>query len=694
MQNRPPAVFDSPPAAVCFTIGKGTRRKRLLPDFKIQAPLTAPIWASDSESDMGSRKHRQKLKRAPLPQNPSPPQTLVWLARPRPRLYLSLLLVGLTVAVYAQVGRFEIIDFDDADYVGDNLVVNRGLTGAGISWAFSGFHYANWIPLTWLSLMFDATLFGRWPGGNHLSNLVYHTINVLLVFAVFARASGNAPRSAFVAALFAIHPLHVESVAWISERKDVLSMLFGLLALDFYVRAAAGRRWAWLTAAWLAFAASLMAKQTFVTLPFLFLLLDYWPLGRMTGVTEATQQAAPPARLSLRRLGSLVLEKIPSFALTAAFCVVAMLAQGQSGAIPTWLPLTSRCLNALLAYGLYLWRAIVPVGLAPFYPLATGGPSLVAVAISCVALVAITVFAVTHARRRPYVLTGWLWYLGSLVPVIGLVQIGRQQMADRYTYLPLLGIYLAIAWLVPSLVSSPTARRRYLPIAATVAVAIYAALGFRQVAYWHDGVTLFEHALAVTDDNPTTRAALGSAFFRKERFREALPQLAQAAQQNPRDARAHYSLGRGLDAVARPQEAFNEYQTAVSLDPKYPAAESELGLALIMQDRLADAEKHFKRAIEIDPSYASAYGNLGMLYGRTGQAANAIAACDKALQLDPGLLQCHQTIATVLAGEGRFDEALARLESLLSLEPNNQDAKFERNRIAKLKEARRQPAHN
>ncbi len=643
---------------------------------------------------MGSRTHRQKFKRAPLPQNPSPPRTLAWLARPRPRLYLSLLLVGLTVAVYAQVGRFEIIDFDDADYVGDNLVVNRGLTAAGVSWAFSGFHYANWIPLTWLSLMLDATLFGRWPGGNHLTNLVLHTVNVLLVFATFSRATGSAPRSAFVAALFAIHPLHVESVAWISERKDVLSMLFGLLALDFYVRAASARRFAWLTAAWIAFACSLMAKQTFVTLPFLFLLLDYWPLGRMTAGTDATQKATPPAPTSLRCLGRLVFEKVPFLALTAVFCVVAMLAQGRGGAIPTWIPLSTRCLNAVLAYGLYLWRALAPTGLAPFYPLPAGGPDLVGVAVSCLALVAITVFAVANARRRPYVLTGWLWYLGSLVPVIGLVQIGRQQMADRYTYLPLLGIYLAIAWLVPSLVSDSTARRRYLPIAATVVVAVYAVLGFRQVAYWHDGVTLFEHALAVTDDNPTTRVALASAFFRKERFREALPQLEQAAQQNPRDALAHYSLGRGLDAVGRPQEAFNEYQTAVSLDQAYPAAENELGVSLIMQGQLADAEKHFKRAIEIDPTYASAYGNLGMLYGRTGQSAKAIAACDKALELDPGLLQCHQTIATVLAGEGRFDEALARLNYLLSIEPNNQDANFERDRIAKLKEARCQPPNN
>jgi tetratricopeptide (TPR) repeat protein len=603
---------------------------------------------------------------------------------------LSLLLVGLTLAVYLQVCRFEIIDFDDSDYVGDNLYVNQGLTRTSIAWAFSGFHFANWIPLTWLSLMLDAALFGRWPAGNHLTNLVLHTANVLLVFATFAKATGNAPQSAFVAALFAVHPLHVESVAWISERKDVLSMLFGLLALYSYVSYALGRRLILLAVSWVLFVCSLMAKQTFVTLPFLFLLLDYWPLGRITGDTTAESTGLIPVgaglpRSPMRRIMLLVLEKIPFLAISALFCVVAVMAQASGGAIPKGIPLYTRVLNAVLVYGLYLWRALVPNRLAPFYPLPAGGPNVVGIGLSLAALGAITGFAVVSVRKRPYVLVGWLWYLGSLVPVIGFVQIGRQQMADRYTYLPLLGIYLAVAWLVTSLIPEPTVRRRFLPIAAAAAVAGYAVIGFVQVGYWHDGVTLFRHALAVTEDNPTTRRALGSALFRKDRFREALPHLEQAVKQEPTDAHAHYSLGREWEAVGRPQEAFAEYQTAVKLDEAYPDAQNDVGLSLVMQGKFADAERHFKRTIEIDPAYASGYGNLGMLYGRMGQSAKAIELCEKALQLDPNLLQCHQTIATVLAGNGHFDEAIARLQYVLRVEPGNRDAKAELDRITAMK---------
>ena len=501
---------------------------------------------------MGSKKHRNRPDRAPRPQTASPPQILLWLAGPRPKLFLSLLLIGLTLAVYAQVWRFEIIDFDDADYVGDNLFVNQGLTRGSIAWAFSGFHYANWIPLTWLSLMFDATLFGRWPGGNHIINLLLHTANVLLVFATFAKATGNALRSAFVAALFAIHPLHVESVAWISERKDVLSMLFGLLALYSYVGYCARPVLGPVRAgvALLRFEPDGQADVCHAALlvPAVGLLAPAAIDGR-SQTDERFGGQPSGGETGGRRLGKTPTRgnrsgKIPFLASSALFCVVAVMAQASGGAIPKSISLAARGLNAALVYGLYLLRAVAPVGLAPFYPL-PAEPNVVGAVVSLVALTAITGFAIASVRKRPYVLVGWLWYLGSLVPVIGLVQIGRQQMADRYTYLPLLGIYLSIAWLVPSLVSE-TVRKRYLAVAAAAVIAVYAVLGFVQVGYWHDGVTLFRHALAVTEDNPTTRRGLGSALFRKERFREALPHLEQAARLDPNDAHSHYSLGRGL----------------------------------------------------------------------------------------------------------------------------------------------------
>jgi tetratricopeptide (TPR) repeat protein len=651
---------------------------------------------------MGAKKHRQKPARPPEPQKPSPTQTLAptqtrtWLVGSRWNLVWALLLVALTLIVYLQVSRFGLIELDDDEYVGDNIWVNQGLTHDSVAWAFSGFHFANWIPLTWLSLMLDASLFGRSPTGNHITNLVLHAANVLWVFALFVKATGNTPRSAFVAALFAVHPLHVESVAWISERKDVLSMFFGLAALWLYVAYAQGRRWTPLVLAWLSLALSLMAKQTFVTLPFVFLLLDFWPLGRLTGEITNTP---PPARdvpgraLDWRRLWRLILDKVPFFALTVVFCVVAVKAQASGQAIVESIPLGTRLVNAVLAYGIYLWRAVVPVGLAPFYPLPAEGPSVADAAVSLVVLAAITGFATAGWRKRPYVLTGWLWYLGTFVPVIGIVQIGRQQLADRYAYLPLLGIYLAVAWLVPSLVREATLGKRLLPAAAAVVVAIYAAIGFHQVGYWSDGVKLFRHALAVTADNSTARAGLGSALFYRDRFPEALPHLEQAAKLDPQNAHAHLSLGRGLDAVGHSREAFAEFQAAIALDPKNVHAENEVGAALLAQGQLAEAQRHFERAIEIDPAYASGYANLGIVYARLGQSAKAIDLCEKALRLDPSLLPCHQTIATALADLGRYDEAIARLQNVLRAEPGNQDAKDELARITALKEGRLRAAN-
>jgi tetratricopeptide (TPR) repeat protein len=641
---------------------------------------------------MGSKKHRQKPARPPEPQKPSPAQTRTWLVRSRWQLVWALLLVALTLIVYLQVSRFGLIELDDDEYVGDNIWVNQGLTHVSVGWAFSGFHFANWIPLTWLSLMLDASLLGRSPAGNHITNLVLHAANVLWVFALFVKATGNTPRSAFVAALFAVHPLHVESVAWISERKDVLSMFFGLVALWSYVAYAQGRRWMLLVLAWLSLALSLMAKQTFVTLPFVFLLLDFWPLGRLTGEGK-TGIAAPPGRdapraFESRRLWPVILEKAPFFALTVVFCVVAVKAQASGQAIVESIPLGTRLLNAVLAYGIYLWRAVVPVGLAPFYPLPAAGPSVADAAVSLVVLAAITGFAIAGWRKRPYVLTGWLWYLGTFVPVIGIVQIGRQQLADRYAYLPLLGIYLAVAWLVPSLVREATLGKRLLPAAAAVVVAIYAAIGFHQVGYWSDGVKLFSHALTVTADNSTAQAGLGSALFYRDRFKEALPHLEQAAKLDPKNAHAHLSFGRGLDAVGRSQGAFAEFQAAIALDPKNVHAENEVGAALLAQGKLADAQRHFERAVEIDPAYASGYANLGIVYARVAQSAKAIELCEKALRLDPSLLPCHQTIATALAGLGRYDEAIARLQNVLRAEPGNQDAKDELARITALKEGR------
>jgi hypothetical protein len=371
---------------------------------------------------------------------------------------LCLLLAALTLIVYVQVWRFDFVRLDDPKYIANNRHILGGVAVDGIRWAFGTFYDGNWHPLTWLSLMLDASLFGRRPGGYHITNVTLHVANVLLVFALFSEMTRSRGPSAFVAALFAVHPLHVESVAWVSERKDVLSMLFALLSMRAYVQYAQEPRVARLGLSWLYFLGSLLSKQTFVTLPLVFLLLDYWPLGRWSG-------AAPPDRLKEVPVPCqthpaqacrmrLIVEKLPFVAVSGVFCLVAVLAQSRNQFIQSLqnVPLATRCLNAISAYGLYVWKALFPVNLSSFYPHPGARLSMTGLAISSVFLSATTLFAIVNARRQPYILVGWLWYLVSLLPMIGLIQIGPQRMADRYVYFPLLGVYMAVAWLIPDLV--------------------------------------------------------------------------------------------------------------------------------------------------------------------------------------------------------------------------------------------------
>ncbi len=454
------------------------------------------------------------------------PQTSPQLTRRA--LGLSVALVAITWVVYAQVARFELVSYDDPAYV--NAQVKNGLTVEGMRWAFVGYHDSNWIPLVWLSLMLNTTLFGVSAGGYHLVNVALHTANALLVFALLSRATRSVWRSAFVAALFAVHPLHVESVAWVSERKDVLSMFFGLLSLLAYVQYVQRQRRRYLVVAFALFIGSLLSKQTFVTLPFLLLLLDFWPLGRLTSNSappSAAKRAKPVAvpegepQKNLRLDPRLLWEKLPFFAGSAVFCLIALQAQGSAGAYET-LPLGTRCLNALVTYLRYLEKALVPINLSGFYPHPRAQLSLAVAGLSFAILTAVTVLAVMSWRRRPYLFVGWFWYLGTLIPMIGLVQVGGQQMADRYTYLPLLGVYIAIAWLVPTLVPARLAGWHLVPALATATVAVYAAIAWVQVGYWRNSNSLYQHMLAVTDDNFMAHYLLGNELSKQHQLDEAL----------------------------------------------------------------------------------------------------------------------------------------------------------------------------
>ena len=625
--------------------------------------------------------------------------SLPW-SRPRLRwesaASIGLLLVALTLAIYAQVFRFDFCtSMDDGLYVIRNPMIRQGLSQSGLRWAFSKAHFANWIPLTWLSLMLDATVYKNWAGGFHLTNVLFHLVNVLLVFSLFARITANTWRSAFVAALFAIHPIHVESVAWISERKDVLSMLFGLLCLHAYVRYTERRRLLPFAMAHGFFILSLLAKQTLVTLPFLLLLLDYWPLGRLLhtpvgerGAKERSRESAdqydnPSGRPATfhrwREWGGLILEKLPLFAISAVFCWVALFAQENGKSVRTLaeVPLTARVLNAVLAYGLYIGKALFPSGLGNFYPHPGTQWNFLSCGISAGLLAAITAFAVTGIRRRPFKFVGWFWFLGSLVPMIGLIQIGMQQLADRYAYVSFLGLYMAGAWLVPDAWERSVLGRRLLAISAGGMIAIYAGIAFVQVGYWRDGLTVMQRALVAGGESAFVRCGIGDELMYEGRIEEALEQFRHAVRIDPHDALSHIRAGAVLESVRRFGEAEVESRAALAIDERSVTAHNLLGAILSYQERFVDARREFERALEIDPNDADSYFGLAVLCWMLGENIQSIAHAQRALAIDEEFSRCYLVIAADLRDLGRPAEAVAYLEQVLARDPTDAEARIQ-----------------
>jgi tetratricopeptide (TPR) repeat protein len=583
------------------------------------------------------------------------------------QLGLAALLVTLTLAVYLQVGSFSFVPIDDNLYITKEAHIRDGLSAKGIAWAFGTFYDCNWIPLTWISLMVDASLYGSSPGGHHLANVLLHLANVLVVFAVFAKATGDSGRSAFVAALFAVHPLHVESVAWIAERKDVLSLFFGLLALYSYVLYTREQRNAWRSLALVFYLCSLLSKQTLVTLPFVLLLFDYWPLRRVGPQRE-------PARVV-----PLLIEKLPFFALSAVFCVVELLAQvrGHSTRSLAEIPLGTRCLNAILAYTLYLKKALLPFDLAAFYPHPGTALSLVAVTAASVLLATVCWFAIANARRWPFVIVGWLWYVGTLVPMIGVVQVGIQQMADRYAYFPMLGLYAAATWLVPALMEPGTARGRRLPLIATGVVGVYAVIAFLQVGFWRDGVTLMRHTLATTPDNPYARFLLGDALYESNQIDQALAEYQHAVLLAPNDPESHFRLGWVYQGLKDYDRAVEQYRESLALDDKITTTHNRLGWILWAQHQEVEAEREFNQALRLDAKNIEANAHLAGLSRAQGDFRRSIDYCQRALELDHSLLNYQRLIAFNLRDLGRLDEAITQLRSVLAASPSDAEARSE-----------------
>jgi hypothetical protein len=456
---------------------------------------------------------------------------------------LGALLAASTILVYAGLAHHEFVNFDDNVFIYENPYLRLGLGIDGLRWASTTFYAANWLPLTWLSLLLDHSLWGTEPRGYHLTNLALHTGSTLLLFAALLRMTGQAARSAFVAAVFALHPLHVESVAWASERKDVLAGLFFMLTLYAYAIYAERRSVPRYACVFFALALGLLAKPTLVTLPFVLLLLDVWPLGRF-------QRARVHGGLA-----ALLLEKLPLLLLSAASSAVTYAAQQSGGAMQLALPLGSRLENAVVAYAVYLGRAFWPRDLVFFYPHGGEGLALEQVGLAAAVLAGGCLLAGWAARRVPALLVGWLWYLGTLVPMIGLVQVGEQAMADRYTYLPLVGVALGLAWGGGALVERLPALRQPLGAAAVVALVGLGLVTLRQVEVWRDNASLYEHALRAMPDNYMAHYNLGRTLIREQRFAEAVPHLRETVRQRPAWADPRANLGVALLAIGEADEA-------------------------------------------------------------------------------------------------------------------------------------------
>ena len=567
----------------------------------------------------------------------------------RPRI-LGLLLALVTILAYWPATQNGFVNYDDDLYVTQNAVVQNGLTWPGIHWAFTKINVSNWHPLTWLSHMADCELFRLNAGGHHLDSVLIHAANAALLFALLRRLTDKIWSSAFITALFAWHPLHVESVAWISERKDVLSLFFALLALLAYARYAELSKvqspkskiyFAW---SLLAFALSLMAKPMLVTLPFVLLLLDYWPLGRVAACKLQAEGSA------LRNF-QLIIEKWPFFLLTAAACIVTVIAQHDAAMVPLHrVPLGLRLENVVTAYTSYLAKTIWPAQLAIFYPLPKQIPLWEVVAATTILLI-ISGFSWHERRRRPYLLVGWLWYLGTLVPVIGLVQVGDQAMADRYTYFPLIGIFLAATFLIKDFAECQRLAPRWLGMLAGVVLVACLLVTEKQLAYWRDSRTLFTHALAVTRDNALAHLNLGEAFQEQNHPAEALAEYQTVLRISPTREEAYNNIGRILNDQGKPAAALEYCQAALQLNPQSPAQHNSVGIILAELGRTNEALRHFDEAIQCDASYAPAYFQKGRLLLRQGNDFAAVKLLNQALQIEPDNFQMLIYTARVLAAD-------------------------------------------
>jgi protein O-mannosyl-transferase len=667
----------------------------------------------------------------------------------------ALVLAAVTIALYWPITHDAFINFDDNAYVTDNSHVKAGLTWPGVVWAFKSGYAANWHPLTWISHMVDYQLFGLNPAGHHMMNILFHTANTVLLFILLTYMTRAIGRSAFVAALFAWHPLHVESVAWASERKDVLSAFFWMLTMLCYARftrtepsphpnplpspprgAERGQpsddvhsseddrqssgpfsilnpRFAFYGLALFFFALGLMSKPMVVTLPFVLLLLDFWPLRRWTNGTD----------VALRRL---VLEKVPFFALSFLACIITYLVQRHGGAVVVNDPFSIRASNAFWAYERYIAKTAWPADLSIVYPYVRHGLVLLGTG-SALLLVICSIAFISLARRWPYLFAGWFWFLGTLVPVIGFVEIGPASMADRYTYIPDIGLFILVTWAVADFIKHKFVQvpfkndypardlwiilRSQPFVSAFVACTVLSAcfwLTNNQISYWRNSITLFTHAIQVTTDNAVANACVGQALDVANRDPEALKYCREAVRIDPQypagqfflgqvlwklghpdEAFAHlnlaaqsapdnsgflYNLGKFLFEHGKTDEAIVRFSAALKDDPEFAEAHNALGKAFLQQGKLQSAAEELSQAAALDPGNAQFRYDLGTVLLNESELAQAIAQFSEAIRLQPDFVLAHENLAVALASQGKMADAIAEFATAAQLQPNDPEA--------------------
>jgi protein O-mannosyl-transferase len=624
-------------------------------------------------------------------------------------ILIGICLVILTAAAYWQVGGFEFVRYDDDKYIMENPVVRNGLSVEGIRWAFSSFEHSNWHPLTWLSHMLDVQLFGLDAGRHHQVNLLFHILNSLILFFVLQRMTGALWKSGFVAALFALHPLHVESVAWIAERKDLLSAFFFLLTLLAYQSYARRQGpWNYLLVVVL-FVLGLLSKPMVVTLPFVLLLLDFWPLGRLQ--FTPSDDSAPAEGAAGKRILMLIkanrglfLEKIPLLALSAMSCVVTIAAQRSAMKPLEAVPLDARILNAIVTYAEYIYRLFVPVDLAVLYPYrsVTAGQVLAA----AILLAAVTVLVV-YRRKNRSLMVGWLWYLGTLVPVIGLVQVGVQASADRYTYIPFIGLFILLTWLAADLSARLPCRAAVLTAGALLILAGLAAATVSQTRHWVNSETLFAHALQATKDNYVVHSNYGAWLAGQGRTEDAIRHYNEALRIKPDDGESRYNLANALVRQAKYPEAISRYREVLQAVPDHLMARNNLALCLIQTGDRRAAIEQFEEILRVNPGFEAAKQNLAMLRVaeekakrpagelpapgpadgialeenmRLGQEAvkqgdldSAVSHFRGAVRSNPNHVPARIGLGLALAYKGDIDGAIQQFRAAIRLDPNNAD---------------------